>query len=581
MARSSSSSRRNNQPDVPKLAWLTRRLVFSVLAGLVVLAVILIAAGRPLYRMWSSHEARQLAEKAEAHMVAGRVDDASRALSKAYRYSPTEPAVLRLVARSFQGPNGAPEKSLHFWRTLVKSGSATASDRAEMGRAQIAAGQIDEARQLLSGFTAEERKDKTVLELEADVLRRGGDVAQADLVLRNALRSQPDNAESVLRLATMDLVHPFTEVKRNAVATVWSVARGTGKTALQAIETLAATDDLTEPQARELLERLQAHPTAKPRLRYTLLSVLISLRPAERQPVFDRETEALRGKAAEDTADLLHWFVREKEYDRVVRLVPEERALKVPALLPAYIEALAGLRRWQELKNLLNSSGTLNLSPTAISLLHARCSYGLGDKPELIRAHIEEACRRALAARDIDALQRALAISLRTVGDTEQALAALKEAAQLPQLRTSALEALLAAYTYRRDADAMLATLKDVVQARPGRTHLEALIYLKLLLGNEIESVTAQLPELAVKERISAPAASFLSALAAFRAGQRTELRDKVVLVDASKLSTGQRAVLAAMLQASGDVVHAFAIAETISQSTLLPEEARMLQRAL
>ena len=173
------------------------------------------------------------------------------------------------------------------------------------------------------------------------------------------------------------------------------------------------------------------------------------------------------------------------------------------------------------------------------------------------------------------------AISLRTVGDTEQVLAALKEAAALPQLRTSALEALLAAYTQQRNSDAMLATLKDFVQARPGRSQLETLIYLKLLLGNEIESVAAQLPELATSVRISASAASFLSALAAFRIGHGAELREKVVLIDAAKLSTGQRAVLAALLQACGDVVHAFAIAENISRATLLPEEERMLRRAL
>jgi hypothetical protein len=68
--------------------------------------------------------------------------------------------------------------------------------------------------------------------------------------------------------------------------------------------------------------------------------------------------------------------------------------------------------------------------------------------------------------------------------------------------------------------------------------------------------------------------------MAAYRLRQPLALPAALKSAETSSWPVGQRAVLAALIAASGDQAAAFRLAERIPASLLLPEEARLLALA-
>jgi hypothetical protein len=144
------------------------------------------------------------------------------------------------------------------------------------------------------------------------------------------------------------------------------------------------------------------------------------------------------------------------------------------------------------------------------------------------------------------------------------------------------LERALAMHTDARDGTAMLKVARLLSELTPGNEANTFLAdYLSLLLGESIEIIAARVEGTPGKalDAVTGRKRVFLSAIAAHRLQQPVRLAVLKEL-QATVWPAGQRAVLAALIAASGDQEAAFRLGERIPASLLLPEEARMLNLA-
>ena len=261
-------------PLVPKALLTPRRLVCLLL-------IVFIAGfggiffGRPALHLWRERQAGKLTEEAVRLIHAEKYDSAARLLTKAYGQNSGNPQILRTIARLLSDSIGDKERAIYFWRQLVMTNAATLEDRMSLGLALASNSQFSEAQKLLDDVSESDRHRRPVLELEAQMLRHDGHPAEADKLLRGALKQEPDNAGCKLRLALMDMVSPFDEVQQDALKSIWEVARGSSDSALPALDVLAGVRSLTPAQTAELRQLVEGHGEVSERHRLLALAAYL------------------------------------------------------------------------------------------------------------------------------------------------------------------------------------------------------------------------------------------------------------------------------------------------------------------
>jgi len=374
---------------------------------------------------------------------------------------------------------------------------------------------------------------------------------------------------------------PFSEVQARALDILWELARGQSPESVTAIQILAADPRLTSDRCVELLELASTNKLGSERLRYIVLTASARLLPLDKDSLIEKEVKLQEGKPLADTLDFLRWLYTMNEYDQVLKLMPKDKALRMPELFPIYVEVLAAKKRWKDLQDMMRTSPTLPISPTDLALLKARCAQGLGDTPAIIKGHLEEACRRALGARDMANVIRSTGIA-EGLGFDDVALETLRNAVSIPKYQLTMLERILIIQTKQRDSAGMLATSREIIGAKPGlRLHQENTYYLSLLIGEEIETAAMRTASLAKEGKIAEGAHRILQALAAYRVADYETMKSVLAVINPEVLTTGQRAVYAGMLSATGETARAFAIAEKLRRALLLREEEKFLDLAL
>lgn len=562
------------RPDPPPRRWFH----LMVLTGLLIVAVL---ASYPCYLWWQKRQLNSLIHQAEECLNKEQWDLAYLHLSEAYDQSPTNPAVLQKIARLTQRTNPEPARALFFWKQFVAYGSPTTEDWAEIGKAYIADGQPEEAIKILNSFSPEQRTSRYSIYLESQLLYFQGKTIEADTLRRQYLLTNPKDPENELNLAILDLANPFAEVQKTAFDTLWRIARAKNRQSATALQAISQSSLLTRGMSSELVSLASANDGVSTKKYFEILHQHLLLNPEKCDQVYETETVKYRDKPIQESALFYHWLLQQREYDRVLKLVPKENATRNELLFPVYVEALAGKARWTELHAIFRSVPSIPLSPTDQAVLQARIAHGQKEQDEIVSGHLKEASRRALTSKNMEALLRIVVIA-DELGFDDVAIEALRKASAIPQYQVDMLERLLGIYTRHGDTEAMLATIQNILEASPIMTsHLEASLYLKLLLGKEFESVSHNASLLARQGRISTQGFSFLNSLSAYRFRDLESLKDQLSKVEPGKLSAGQRAVYAGMLASCGEQAGAYAIAEKIPPTLLLQEELVFLRKAL
>src|SRR5881227_2663040 len=339
-----------------------RRRVQVSLVALLVLGVIAFFVARPIRNAIRSWQARRHAEHAFAFIDQQKWSEARDEATAAYRLQPSEPdairAVGRLLSRAGQG------EALEFWKKLREVAPLTRDDLRDEARVALRVNDTARAdgaaRELLE--TTEGGPSPTDWLIAADGQLRKHSFDQAQGLAEKVLASSKANRREQLQ-ANIAL----DNIARNAGPTssidiakvnerIVALAKGDDDVSLDALTFLAAraagapTESKLPLPIDQLIESINHHPLAKAPHQLLAADLEISQHRDQRDEIVRRTIEHWKGGNNESLTALAAWLYRNAEQRRLVEAISLDRALQTRELFLQYVDALAALSRWDEIR---------------------------------------------------------------------------------------------------------------------------------------------------------------------------------------------------------------------------------------
>jgi tetratricopeptide (TPR) repeat protein len=594
-------------PDIPSpanlAAWIRERprrrkfLLASLLVAIGLFALYFTAP--PVIHRVKEWQARRLAQDAFALIDTQHWNEAAAKVRDAFQIRQTEPEVWRANARLLSRTGrGAP--AVEWWAKIAAVQRLSLDDRRDYAAAALSANELglasEQVRAILSQRDAPLPAD-LLLEGQLAVLR--GDNTRA---LENARRAADDHRSTPRNLLTANLLMlaaatrdspPFVEASTHLV----KLARTSpDPVSLEALTVLARQLSATPPghtsdqplsiplpqfsaeniSALEIADRLEQHPNARPYQKMLALEMRARAEPGREDALISHAIESY-GKGDDQTvAALGAWLYTRGHFDSMLQILPLERASLSRELLVERIDALAALRRFDELKEMLLET-EYSVLPQAYQHMYLA----------VVRARLDETAatdnewQRALEAAGTADTLLALAEYAQKNGPAEIVDEALARAIiRQPGLRS--------AYVWRlRLLENIGPTQKahdlavEIMKLWPNdvATRMHEL-YLRLLLTSspveagaaeqEAESLRAMLPA----EGMARSTIALARLKQGHAAAAREALSDSADQPPASNVSWP---VYVAVLEATGWKDKARVEAQKLSAVTMLPEERALI----
>ncbi len=565
-------------PGEPGKPWLTISLLACFVLGGVGLFLWKPAKGGARDLMAAYH-----AEHAANFIQAETWNEARTALAKAAFWRPDHPALLRVTADFLIKTKGPAHSTLHYLRLLDGTGAASESDLLTMARLYAETQSVLEAENTLARLPATLREGPEALEVLSSLQSQRGERSLSDQTLRRSLGLRVGDRDARLRLAIMDLKEPFEEVRSRAKSELWSLADGRDVQARKALEQLAKDQDLLPLEADRLFHRIERHPELPESLRLEVLTALLRAQPDRRQEILDQESQRMANLPADQLRPCLLWLLQQGMAERVLALHPREFFIHSTDLIDPYLQALAALKRWQDIEDLLARPVGMPVSAGYVSFWRAQATLQIDKEPTRARQHLLAAWEASGRGRQA-ALGKAGAALADHAGLWDLAISFYRGLADhQPGERVSMLEKVMEVARHAGNAAELLRTSAALQQERPkDRRFSVQYLYLRLLCGQDLELAWGEIQSLPASALDESDDIRLCLALAAYRMGQDEVMAKHLSAVrEVSSLSAWQRSVFAGLLAHGGHTADAFQYAEKISSELLLPEEKRFLGRAL
>ena len=577
-------------PEDAQLARRKRRIIVIGSLALVLAILFGVFGTQPTGHAIRAWQARRHAQKAFDFINKEQWSDARSEAMAAYQLSPDQPEALRAVARYLTRLHSI--EALDFWKELSRKTSLTRLDVRD--EAMIA---------IIAGDTA--LADRTVRELI------GSNAEPADWLLAAQLAIQknlPDEAKLYLAkivadsrateseqfratLLQLSLAANGPSERANALTRLGKLAEGKTATSLDALvvvaqDTLSTTIDSSDSirnEAGRLASALENHPLAKAKHKLLAFDLRIHADPTKREQLIARAIADWKDSDPDDCLDLARWLNSKGEYQRAIDSIPLEKAMQSRDLFLQRLDALGGLGRWNEVKQLLRS-GRFPLEPFLEAMYLARCNSQLGEQTASANNW-----QRALEAAAGDGRKLiTLAQYAEQNKKADIAEAAFNNAAAIqPRLRL-AQDGRLRLAQASRDTKKIHAVLSGMLALWPDDLAIQNdEAYTRLLLcfpaAPETKRHAAAIEKLAEKlverEPHSLPHRTLL-ALARLRQGRAEDaLRVYSDLqVKQDEVSGSALAVHAAVLGATANLENAKTEAAQLKREQLLPEEQALVE---
>jgi cytochrome c-type biogenesis protein CcmH/NrfG len=128
-----------------------------------------------------------------------------------------------------------------------------------------------------------------------------------------------------------------------------------------------------------LAEQLRDHPLSKAPQKLLALDLLEHIDASRRDELIAKGIAQWKNGDAADLLALATWLNGKQEFEKTLNAVPLEKALLGRDLFLQYLDALGGLERWSEIKQLLLND-RYPLDPVVQKMYLARCNAQLGEK---------------------------------------------------------------------------------------------------------------------------------------------------------------------------------------------------------
>ena len=460
--------------------------------GVLILLVVVIVAGRQVYRWAKVARAGQFRAQGDQLAADGKLIEAAGRYRAALQLDPMGYHPLQSAARL--ATRMSPTQAVDLWREVVRLPEATDSDRQEYVRALMTLGKVTAAEPTLTQLL-QKNPDTTTLLLAGRYARATGDLSKAIQFARLAVKGSPDDGAAKFSLAEFLAASASDSQHAEARQILWDLAAKAGPFQGNAIEALAAAVELTPDERARVLEMLEAQGGTSIREALLAADLRMQLHPEDSSKIYDQVVTHWMESKPSDLNELARWLNLHSQPERVLALLPVERATEDNQLVLSRLDALASLQRWDEIESFLVRPN-LTLDPVMLESFQARTAQ---EKDHTMDADVHWNHAIALAAND--------PLKLRFVANfagqshaTAVALKAYEQLAKIPQqavgayLATERLSAINADTKVQRDA------AEKVSRLSPNDTNAaDQLAYLNLLLGSDVTTNFERAKELAEK----------------------------------------------------------------------------------
>jgi len=389
-----------------------------------------------------------------------------------------------------------------------------------------------------------------------------------------------------------------------------ALSKGDDDVSLDALTFLAARAAAAPTESKpplpidQLIESINHHPLAKAPHQLLATDLEIAQHRDQRDEIVRRTIEHWKGGNNESLTALAAWLYRNAEQRRLVEAISLDRALQTRELFLQYVDALAALGRWDEIRRTIESE-RFPLDPVIEHMYLARCFQQQGQENGA-----ENNWQRALedAAGDLNKLLM-LGEYAEKNGAERVATTAFEAAAVAnPKSRQAQQGRLRIAYS-ARDTKRVHALLQEMLKIWPNDTAIqndEAYIHLLLIIGgtgsvssqtaasNPLPSANSELPSSSEAEAVDAivklaekmvrdePASLPHRTLLALALLKQNRAQDALagyinLKVPSNAVSASAVAVHASVLAATGHKDEARTEIAKVPSNRLLPEEAMMV----
>jgi len=593
-----------------------RRRVQISLVAVLVLGVIAFFVARPIRNAIRSWQARRHAEHAFAFIDQQKWSDARDEATAAYRLQASEPeairAVGRLLSRAGQG------EALEFWKRLREIAPLTREDLRDEARVALRVNdtvRADGAARELTETKEGGGPGPTDWLIAVDVQLRKHSFDQAQGLAEKVLASPKANRreqlqanialDNIARSAGPSSSIDIAKVDERIVA----LSKGDDGVSLDALTFLAARAAAAPTESKppipidQLIESIDRHPLAKATHQLLATDLEIAQHRDQRDEIVRRTIEHWKRGNNESLTALAAWLYRNGEQQRFVEAISLDRALQTRELFLQYVDALAALGRWDEIRRIIESE-RFPLDPVIEHMYLARCFQQQGQENGA-----ENNWQRALedAAGDVNKLLM-LAEYAEKNGAERVATTAFEAAAVANPKSHQAQQGRLRIAYSARDTKRVHTLLQEMLKIWPNDTAIqndEAYIHLLLIIGgtgsvlftkldnsspsssanpessSEAEAVDA-IVKLAEKMVRNEPASLPHRTLLALALLKQNRAQDALAVyanlkVPSNAVSASAVAVHASVLAATGRKDEARAEIAKVPSNRLLPEEAMMV----
>src|SRR5947208_4326777 len=585
------------------------------LVALLILGVIGFFVARPIRNSIRGWQARRHAQHAFTFIDQQKWSEARDEATAAYRLQASEPdairAVGRLLSRAGQG------EALEFWKNLRTIAPLTREDLRDEARVALRVNdnaRADEAAsELLEAKEGGPNPTDWLIAVDVQLRKHSFDQAQgfAEKVLASPQANRREQLQANIALHN---------IARNAGPTsnidlakiderIVALSKGDDDVSLDALTFLAARAAAAPTESKpplpidQLIESINRHPLAKAPHQLLAADLEIAQHRDQHDEIVRRTIEHWKGGNNESLTALAVWLYRNGEQQRLVEAISLDRALQTRELFLQYVDALAALGRWNEIRRIIESE-RFPLDPVIEHMYLARCFQQQGQENGA-----ENNWQRALedAAGDLNKLLM-LAEYAEKNGAERVATTAFEAAAVANPKSHQAQQGRLRIAYSARDTKRVHTLLQEMLEIWPNDTAIqndEAYIHLLLIIGgtgsvlftkldnfslsssanpessSEAEAVDA-IVKLAEKMVRNEPASLPHRTLLALALLKQNRAQDALAVyanlkVPSNAVSASAVAVHASVLASTGRRDEARAEIAKVPSNRLLPEEAMMV----
>ena len=310
----------------------------------------------PVYGHLKAMRAESFFQRGQAFLDQGQWTNALDRFELAMQMDPEQTRFRGAVARASE--KIGPDQALKSWIEIIRRPDATPEERQDFAEFALRIGLVEVAGEQIKKLLLRQPPEARSLYLAAEFFRIQGDLVQAASAARAAFVAEPNEDKFQFLYGSILLALDSQEQKQEGRRLLLELAGRAGRSQVDAWRRLAGLSDLKPAESRQLISWVEASSSGSTNailradLRWPSDSAVQS-----RRDTLIAETIS-RTAVADDVAlnELAVWLNSRKAFDSTLMVVPANRVGTNVPLFTMRLEALSGIKRWDEAESFLQST---------------------------------------------------------------------------------------------------------------------------------------------------------------------------------------------------------------------------------